>query len=160
MAVSSNRKLVSGGDIMLFVPSGSSYTSIAHATSHQLSLSADVESIDTKDAGKYGMSEVSKINWEITANHMYTESGYDTFFTYMTSMNPIQVVFGPKSSTEIAGNPADVNITADGNWTPGTYVYSGQAIISALDWSADAGSKSTVSVTLQGQGAITKSTLS
>lgn len=154
MAVSSNRKLVDGGDIMLFVPSGSSYTSVAHATSHQLSLSADTESINTKDAGIYGMNEVSKINWEITANHMYTDSGYDTFFSYMVAKNPITVVFGRKAETT---SPADVNISNDGNWTAGTsYMYTGQAIISGLDWSADAGSKSTVSVTLQGQGAISK----
>lgn len=153
MAVSSNRQLRDGGDIMLFVPNGSSYTSIAHGTSHSLSLSADTESINTKDAGIYGMNEVSKINWEITANHMYTDEGYDTFFSYMTNKTKINVLFGTKATSSYA----DVNITEDGAWTPkASYVYGGQAVISNLDWQADAGSKSTVSVTLQGQGAIAK----
>lgn len=156
MAVSNGRKLVDGSNIMLFTYETNGYKSIAHGTSHTLSLSADTESINTKDAGIYGMNEVSKINWQITADHMYTNDGYNTFFSKMVAKTPFTVVFGLKSDTEIAGTPADVNITQDGNWTANSsYVYSGQAVISSLDWNADAGSKSTVSVTLQGQGAIT-----
>ncbi len=157
MAVSAGRQLVSGGDIMLFTYQTNGYKSVAHGTSHSLSLSADTQDINTKDAGVYGMSEVNKINWEIQAEHMYTNDGYDTFFTAMTSKTPVKVLFGLKSATEIAGTPADVNITNDGNWTPNTsYIYSGQAIISSLNWNAEAGQKSTVSVTLSGQGAISK----
>lgn len=153
MAVSTGRQLVSGNDIMLFTYQTDGYKSIAHGTSHTLSLSADTEAINTKDAGKYGMNEVNKINWEIQADHMYTNDGYDTFFTSMNSAEPITVVFGLKSED----SSYTVNITSDGNWTPNSsYVYSGQAIISNLNWQAASGSKSTVSVTLQGQGAISK----
>ena len=156
MAVSNGRKLVDGSNIMLFTYQSNGYKSIAHGTSHTLSLSADTEDINTKDAGLYGMTEVSKINWTISADHMYTNDGYNTFFTAMTAKEPITVVFGLKADAELNGTPADVNISADGNWTANTsYVYSGKAIISSLDWQAAAGSKSTISVTLNGQGAIT-----
>lgn len=155
MAVSTGRQMVSGSDIMLFTYQSNGYKSICHGTSHSLSLSADTEDINTKDAGKYGLTEVNKINWEITADHMYTEDDYDTLFTTMTYMNPITVVFGLKASSSYE----DVNIKQDGNWTPdSTYIYSGKAIITSLDWNADAGSKATVSMTLQGQGAISKGT--
>ena len=157
MAVSTGRQLVKGSDIMLFIKDGTSYKSIAHGTSHSLSISADTEDINTKDTGIYGMTEVNKLNWSIQADHMYTRDGYNTFFTTMTTMAPVTVVFGLKADAEIAGTPADVNISADGNWTPNTsYVYHGQAIITSLDWNADAGSKATVSVTLNGQGSITQ----
>lgn len=157
MAVSAGRKMVKGSDIMLFTYQDNGYKSIAHGTSHSLSLSADTEDINTKDAGKYGLTEVNKINWEISADHMYTSDGYDTFFSAMNEMEPITVVFGLKKDSEIAGTPADVNISNDGEWTlNSTYIYSGKAIITSLDWNADAGSKSTISVNLQGQGAITK----
>lgn len=159
MAVSAGRKMVNGSDIMLFTYQTNGYKSIAHGTSHSLSLSADTEDINTKDAGVWGLTEVNKINWEIQSENMYTNDGYDTFFTAMTAKAPVTVVFGLKSDTEIAGTPADVNISADGNWTPNSsYIYSGQAIITSLDWQADAGSKSTISCTLQGQGSITKGT--
>ena len=148
--------MVSGSDIMLFTYQGNAYKSICHGTSHSLSLSADTEDINTKDAGAFGLTEVNKINWTIQADHMYTNEGYDTFFTAMTSKAPITVVFGLKADAEIAGTPADVNISSAGNWTPQStsYIYSGQAIITSLDWQAAAGSKSTVSCTLQGQGSI------
>lgn len=157
MAISAGRKLVNGSDIMLFSYQSGAYKSIAHGTSHSLSLSADTEDINTKDAGVWGMTEVNKINWEISADHMYTNDGYDTFFTAMTAKQPITVIFGLKADAEISGSPQDVNITTDGNWTTNTtYIYSGNAIITSLDWNADAGSKSTISVALQGQGSIAK----
>lgn len=150
---------VKGSDIMLFTYTTSGYQSIAHGTSHSLSLSADTEDINDKDCGIYGKTEVNKINWEIQADHMYTTSDYDKLFQTMTYMKPITVVFGLKADTEIAGNPADVNINSAGNWTNNSsYIYGGNAIITSLDWNADAGSRSTISVTLQGQGAITKGT--
>lgn len=153
MAVSAGRQMVSGSDIMLFTYQTNGYKSIAHGTSHSLSLSADTEDINTKDAGIYGLTEVNKINWEIQSDHMYTNDGYDTFFTAMTNREPIKVVFGLKSED----SSYTVNINSDGNWTPNTsYIYSGNAIITSLDWQADAGSKSTISVSLQGQGAISK----
>lgn len=159
MAVSNGRKMVNGNDIMLFTYQTNGYKSIAHGTSHSLSLSADTEEINTKDAGVWGLTEVNKINWSISAEHMYTNDGYNTFFTAMTAKTPITVVFGLKSDTEIAGTPADVNISADGNWTANTsYIYSGKAIITSLDWNADAGSKATISVELQGQGSISSGT--
>lgn len=157
MAVSAGRQMVDGSNIMLFSYQTDGYKSIAHGTSHSLSLSADTQDINTKDAGVYGLTEVNRINWEIQAEHMYTNDGYDTFFTAMTSKAPIKVLFGLKADAEIGGTPADVNINADGNWTPNTsYIYSGNAIITSLSWNAEAGQKSTVSVTLNGQGAISK----
>lgn len=155
MAVSTGRTLISGSDIMLFTYQTNGYKSLCHGTSHSLSLSADTEDINTKDAGKYGLTEINKINWEIQADHMYTEDEYDNLFQTMTYMKPITVVFGLKDST--TPGTENVNIDSDDNWVANaSYIYSGKAIITSLDWQADAGSKSTVSVTLQGQGGIKK----
>lgn len=157
MAISTGRERVDGSSIMLFSYTASGYKSIAHGTSHTLSISADTEDLNTKDAGVYGLTEVSKLNWSIQADHLYTRDGYDTFFKAMTKKQPVTVLFGLKADAELppSGTPSDVNISADGNWTANTsYVYSGMAIISSLDWQAAAGSKSTVSVTLNGQGEI------
>lgn len=158
MAVSNGRKLVKGSDIMLYINDNGEYKSIAHASSHTLSISADVEDINTKDTGIYGMKEVNKINWEIQAQHFYTEDGYETVYDLMLAQQPVNVMFGLKSST----NPGTdtVNVTADGNWTyaytAGVRTYQGQAIITSLELTAEAGSKAQFSATLQGQGAINK----
>lgn len=159
MAVSDGRILRDGGDIMLFYYDGTSYTSIAHGTSHQLSLNAETEDINSKDAGKFGLTEVSRITWDITADHMYTRDGFETFYSYMTAdpstnANKVTVVFGEKDYADPGSE--DVNISADGNWKPSTYVYSGQAVISSLSVNAANGSKATISVTLNGQGSLSK----
>lgn len=143
---------VKGSDIMLFTYTSEGYQSIAHGTSHSLSLSADTEDINDKDCSIYGKTEVNKINWEIQADHMYTTSDYDKLFQTMTYMKPITVVFGLKADSDTQ----EVNKDSAGYWTNGSYIYGGNAIITSLDWNADAGSRSTISVTLQGQGAITK----
>lgn len=166
MAVSDGRKMKDGGDIMLFYYDGTSYTSIAHGSSHQLSLSTQTEDINTKDAGRGTLTEVSKIAWSITADHLYTRDGWNTFYSYMmadTTSNPtanqITVVFGEKDAS--TPGTADVNISADGNWVPNSYssysyVYSGKAVINSLNLNAQNGQKATVSVELQGQGLLTR----
>ena len=141
---------VNGSDIMLFTYTNGAYTSIAHGTSHSLSLSADTEDINTKDLGPFGSTEVNKITWEIQADNMYTNSDYQSLFDDMMKRKSITVVFGLKNE------PSDAVIDSTYSyWTPAaSYIYSGKAIITSLDWQADAGSKSTFSATLQGQGEI------
>lgn len=163
MAVSAGRTMVDGGNIMLFTYNTTSgkYESIAHGTSHSLSLSADTQEINTKDAKGWRKNEVNRINWEIQAEHMYTDDGYQTFYDAMISKEPVKVVFGLKTAAEIGGDPESVNINNDGNWNASytSYVYAGDAVITSLSWNAEAGQKSTVSATLTGDGEISKSML-
>ena len=165
--LSDGRKMVNGSDIMLFIDG----KSVAHASSHSLNITAETEDINTKDAGVYGMTEVSRLNWEVSADHFYTTDGYTTFFDAMNTRKPIQVVFALKdAATSSPANAEVINTesTGDGYWAPSTayggtspnYVYVnyyyGDAIITSLNWTADAGSKATFQATLAGQGPISK----
>lgn len=161
MAVSANRQLVDGSDIMLFKKDGSSYKSIAHASSHTLSISTEQEEINTKDSGSATWVTASRYSWEISVDSFYTSEGYETFLDLITNPagNQMTVAFGLKADSERGANgtPKDVNKTADGEWTAGSsYVYYGTVTVSNLDWTADAGSKSTFSATLNGVGGISK----
>lgn len=160
MAVSEGRKIVKGSDLMLFIDDSGTYKSIAHASSHTLSLSADVEELNTKDTGKWGVKEVNKINWEIQTQNLYTIDGYDKMFDLMLASEPVNIMFGLKA-TSTPGTET-VNVDADGNWT---YAYTstkqpyfGKAIITSLECTAEAGSRAQFSATLQGQGAIARLT--
>lgn len=156
MAVSDGRILRDGQNIMLFSYTSSGYKSIAHASSHSLSISTETEEINTKDSGAASWITASKYSWEITCDHFYTTEGYDTFFSLITdpANNELKVCFGLKNEADSAGA---VNLDSDGNWTPKTsYVYYGTVTVSSLDWQADSGSKATFSATLQGKGQISK----
>ena len=150
MAVSTGRKFVDGNNIMLFVKQDGAYKSVAHASSHTLSLTAESEDINTKDAGGFAWTEPGVISWEISVDSFYTSDGYGLFFDAMMEKEDLTVCFGLKN--EAADSPA-VNKDSDGNWTPKTgSVYYGTVTITNLDWTADSGSKSTFSCTLQGKG--------
>ena len=166
MAVSDGRKVRDGRDLMLFYWNGTSYTSIAHASSHTLSLNTQTETISSKDFSKFGATDISQINWEISSDNLYTDDGFDTFYSYMMAdttsdpnANKMVCIFGLKSSSTPGTD--SVNVDSDGNWVPGTsYVYKGLATVSSLSINADAGSKATVSATLSGYGELEKVKLS
>lgn len=155
MAVSAGRKFVDGNNIMLFTYTSSGYKSVAHAQSHTLSLSADAEEINTKDAGAFAWTEPGVISWSISVDSFYTTEGYELFFDKMIAKEDLKVAFGLKASSE--WDDGAVNKDDDGAWNVNSsYVYYGTVGITSLDWTADSGSKSTFSCELQGKGELSK----
>lgn len=160
MAVSNGRKIIDGGNIMLFSYQTNGYKSIAHGTSHSLSLSTSTETISSKDFGRWGGTEAGQTTWEIQCDHLYTRDGWDTFYNKLTAdtsadptANQLKVVFGERKSESYD----QVNVDSDGNWVPSSYtsyIYGGTAVVTSLSWQADQGSKSTFSCTLSGVGGI------
>lgn len=147
--------IIPGRDIMLFNNDGHSY---AYATSHTLTINAELASVASKDHGRWGSNEVSQITWEITSENLYTTADYDTLFTQMTSGTPITVRFGLKQT------PQDPDLCpADGNmalpyWTSQNTYYSGKALITSLVANAPNGENATYSITLSGTTSLKKVT--
>ena len=130
--------------------------SIAFATSHSLSLSSNTVDIASKDHGFWGASEVGSLTWEITSENLYTQDAYDELFDAMVACEPIDVAFGKVANYDKNGID---NSTTD--WapdtTPGTgSVKYGKAVITSLVANANTGENATFSITLTGQGAISK----
>ena len=63
---------IKGGDLMLFVNG----KSIAYATSHTLSISADTVDTSNKDegGGDWADSEVGKLSWTCQSENMYADN--------------------------------------------------------------------------------------
>lgn len=144
--------IMKGDDLMLFDAEGHS---IAYATQHTLTVTADAADISSKDHGFWGGSEVNKISWEITSENLYTTAAYDSLFTQMIAKKPITVFFGLKTET------------GDGTVVDGDYeywskkansTYTGKAFITSLTANANSGENATFSVTLTGTGKIAKDT--
>ena len=139
--------IIKGDDLMLFDADGHS---IAFATSHTLTLTANSADINSKDHGQWGASEINKINWEISSENLYTEDAYDSLFDSMIARNSIDVFFGKKAET-------GTGTVADGDyeyWTKGTTYYKGKAFITSLTANAATGENATFSITLTGTGKI------
>jgi TP901-1 family phage major tail protein len=148
------KQIVPGDDLQLFVSDNNTYRSLAYATSHQLSISADVADTNSKDHGQWKGNEVNKLGWEITSDNLMAAEEHAFLFDAMVAKTPIEVVFCPKAEA------ANV-IVADGDadhYTPtttaGKHQYRGTAYITSLNANAPSGEKATYSVTLTGTGAL------
>ena len=113
--------------------------------------------MSTKDHGIYGSKKATKVNWSISAEHMFSEGAYDTLFDKMVALEPITVYFGKKKSETADKTVADGDIDA---WKPNTPTQStlrtGQVIITKLDLQAQSGDNATFSVEFEGVGKISK----
>ena len=145
------KQILKGDELMLFKDK----KSIAYATSHVLTITGNTVDIASKDHGFWGASEVGSLTWEITSENLYTQDAYDELFDAMVACEPIDVAFGKVSN--YSKNGID-NSTTD--WTPDTAtegsVKYGKAVITSLVANANTGENATFSITLTGQGAISK----
>ena len=141
---------------MLFNTDGHSY---AYATNHTFTMTAETSDVTSKDHGKWGASEVSRVTWEITSENLYTTNDYDSMFTQMTAGTPIMIRFGLKQA------PSDPDmVPADGStalpyWTSQNTFYQGKALITSLVANANNGENATYTITLTGVGKIQKTTI-
>jgi predicted secreted protein len=148
--------IIQGRDLMLFNADGHSY---AYATNHTFTMTAETSDVTSKDHGKWGASEVSRVTWEITSENLYTTSDYDSMFEQMTAGTPIMIRFGLKQA------PSDPDmVPADGStalpyWTSQNTFYQGKALITSLVANANNGENATYNITLTGVGKIQKTTI-
>lgn len=152
--------IIKGSDLMLFLkPSGSTaYKSIAFATNHSLSISAETTSTSSKDSGggKWTSNSVQKLSWTVSTENLYSLDGeghvFDELFQLMTDRAEIDVVFSLESSYE--SKPEEV---PDGGWTPVTTPqYKGKVVMTSLEMNAPNDDNATFSASFEGVGAFVK----
>ena len=143
--------IIKGDDLMLFDAQGKS---LAFATSHTLSISADAVDTSSKDHGFWGANEVNKITWEITSENLYTEAAYDDLVDKMLAREAITVFFGTKKENDPDKTVADGDYT---NWS-GAKGSKGKVFITSLSANANTGENATYSATFTGTGKLEKVT--
>lgn len=143
------KNIVKGDQLMLFVGG----KSIAFATAHTLTLTANTTDIASKDHGIYSAKDVGSISWEITTENLYAQDEYATLAEAMLNATQVDVVFANAANWDKQGIDNSTK-----NWTPDDtgLNMSGKAIITSLVANANTGENSTFSATFTGVGAITK----
>ena len=110
--------VIKGGDMMLFVGG----KSIAFATNHTLSISADTKETSSKDSGGlWQTSEVGVLSWSCKSENLYGNDvegiGYLELFDMFKARVPITGIFALEgNSTDFADNKLGA-VPTDG-WTP------------------------------------------
>lgn len=151
--------IIKGDELMLFDANGES---IALATSHTLSISADSAQINCKDGGIWSSGTVNQLSWTIDTDNLYSTAEFDYLFGIMTARTPVDVYFGLRSETGTGDVDTDGSDPATGSqkvWTKATTgTYTGKAVITSLNVNAPSGDNATFTASFQGVGALTKET--
>lgn len=149
--------VIKGGDLMLFVGG----KSIAYATTHTLSISADTKETSSKDSGgKWQTSEVGVLSWTCSSENLCGDStagiGFDELFEYMVARKPITGVFALEGdSTNFDEGKLD-SVPSAGWKAKAGDGYTGQMIITNLEKNAPNGENATIKVDFTGVGALKK----
>ena len=149
-----NSKIVYGGDLMLFIGTGSTKTPLAFSQSAKLSVSTKTREISSKDSGNWTDKAAGKFDWNASTDGLLSftvtgqtgSTGIDTVFEYFLAGTPLNLVFGSKTGTSPDWT---INATAKS--------FSGQVIVSSIDINAGDGESATYSISLEGYSALSLS---
>lgn len=138
------KKIWEGREIMLFDEDGKSF---AYSQNHTLNLTISTSDVSSKDHGVFSSTTVTNIGWEITSSNLACDEFHKLFFASVEHQ-PITVKFGiKKESDDLLPAEGDIECyTLDGT----QLFYTGRALITSLNLSAQNGEKSTYDITLTG----------
>ena len=125
--------------------------SIAKAKTHTLTITSDTIDVSSKDDGFYGASIPGKINWEISAENIYTEKAFDDLYAKAQARQVFDVVFGRVANYNAEG------LGENENWSPDSVkhtTYTGKVTLTNMTLNANNGEVTSFSATLKGVGAL------
>lgn len=149
--------VIKGGDLMLFVGG----KSIAFATNHTISISADTKETSTKDSGGlWQTSEVGMLSWTCSSENLMGDPmagiGYDQLFDMMVARKPIVGVFALEGDSPNF-DEGKLGAAPTAGWTAKTGDgYTGKMVITNLEKNAPNGENATIKVDFTGVGELTK----
>ena len=154
--VRQNSEIIKGSALMLFV--GDNYDPVGFATEHSLEINLETVDISTKDHGDFAAKLPQRFTWTCTASNLYSDEGELFYADLMKTMTPVKVKFAKASQYNAYGQDAEEGIVeVDGatDWTAGTVVAEGKALITNFSMNASAGDNATLSVQFEGVGELT-----
>ena len=134
--------VINGSDLMLFKGN----KSIAFATSHSLSISADTFETSSKDdVGSWTSKTVRKLSWTCSTDNLFSAAAYNELYTAMTARQPFNLILSTKGTQ-----------ASDGSWSVGSngVEYSGNVVITSLELNAPDADNATFSCSFEGVGAL------
>ncbi len=153
MAVGANNdKLVYGGDLMLFVGTGTTKNPLAFSQSAKLSVSMKTREISSKDSGQWTEKASGKYDWNCSTDGLLSfdvtgaTSSIDMVYELFLAGEDVSIVFASKTGT----TPL---------WTVDSTKksFTGTALITSLDINSGDGDNATYSISLEGTGQLTLS---
>ena len=140
--------IILGTDLMLFADG----KALGAATSCKLAISANSLETSSKDSGKWTSKQAAKLSWNCSSENLFIMEDYAKLVDTMIERTPITIHFSTVSNAD------SDNGVPEGGWSKESNGYTGKAIITSIDATANDGDNATYSVSLEGSGALTKVT--
>ena len=140
-----NSKIVYGGDLMVFITTGSTLTPVAFSSSAKLTVSMATRDAASKDAGNWGAKLPAKFDWNVSTDALMAydvlsgTSDIQDLYTLMLERAAVPVSFSVKAGT----TP---------NWTPTGKAFTGSVYITSIDITAADGDNAQYSISTEGTG--------
>lgn len=138
-----------GNDLILFwkQPGSDTWTTLAYARSCSLDINAEMKEVGSPDTGSSSQYSKRKKSWSASSGHL--SAGASQLVTLIGLLNSDDEIPVMLSTIESGGfDPATVQSDGRRTWT-------GQALLTKLTYTAMKGSKATLSIQLEGTGALT-----
>lgn len=157
-----------GEALQLWIGSGETASCLACATSLSVNVNADTLDVSCKDTGRYGASIAGKISWDISTDCLFvtedvsggTKSNYAELMDALISGKALTATWSTVANFDTAnaaGGDDDGHVfNKRTKAEDGKDLYYGKVVITSVNLTADNGSLSTYSVSMQGKGAINK----
>lgn len=153
-------KNLMGEELQLWIGEGTSAHTLACATSLSVNINADSIDVSCKDTGKYGASIAGKISWDISTDCLFSVTNYGELMDALIDGTPLTATWSSVKNYDEAnkaGGDDDGHVFNDTTKAVASNdLYYGKVVLTSLSLTADNGSLSTYSVSLQGKGAINK----
>lgn len=155
--------IIKGGELMLFISNTETggFKSIAQATNHTLTITANTSDISTKDinAGKWTAVDANTFSWTVTSENLVCDDPegvkYEDLVEYMINGTEIHGVFG-QVGNQTKGTNDEIKVPT-GGWTPKTTDgLRGRMIITNLVKNAPVGDNASFTVDFTGIGPLAK----
>ena len=166
------KDIIKGSALMLFIKDNNTYKPIGFATEHAIELNLETTDISCKDMGDFSATLPQRLTWSGSASNLYSDEGEEFYMRLVQSMTPIDIVFAKATEYNGYGDDAEIGIVNVDNaidWIPSTTfngdhqstdtswggkVAEGKALITNFSINASAGDNATMSIQLQGVGAL------
>lgn len=152
---------IMGEELQLWVGEGASAHTLGCAMSLSVNITRDSIDVSCKDTAGFAASIAGLINWDISTDCLFVTGDYNELVDAMVKGTPVGVSWATVANFDTAKEAGNFDeqghiFNSETKAENAGDLYSGVAVITSVNLTADNGSTATYSVTLQGKGAFAK----
>lgn len=148
--------IIKGSKLMVFIKDNNTLVPIAFATSHSFQKQLNTQEITCKDFGDVAAILPQNYTWTMTTDNLYSVNGYKQVNDVFKQMKKVTVYFGSSNYNNESTQGSIVDVEGATEWTTSGFGEQGDAYITDLQVTAQAGENATFTATFTGTGSLTE----